>query len=166
MAVRYYKEDSTWTGSDMVTGAEPKPWALAVLKAWNKLDPVSHKEHARNDSIYKIQHNRNPFIDNPQWVDSVWTDVLGINESKENLISLAVYPNPAHDKVFIKYNQNIKQKVEIYLYSVDGKMLEAKSYSNVNNVPVCINVDGFPKGVYYIKCVTANTSVFKKIILQ
>jgi endonuclease I len=165
MAVRYFTEDSGWTGSDMVTGAEPKPWALAVLKAWNKLDPVSQKEHARNDSIYKIQHNRNPFIDNPQWVDSVWTDISGINENKENLFTFAVYPNPAHDKVFIKYNQNQRQKVEIFLYSVDGQMLEAKSNLN-DGVPVCVNVDGLVKGVYYIKCVTANSSMFKKIILQ
>ena len=138
---------------------------MLFLKAWNKLDPVSQKEHARNDSIYKIQHNRNPFIDNPQWVDSVWTDISGIIENRENLISLAVYPNPAHDKVYIKYNQNLKQKVEIYFYSVDGQMLENKSYSNDNGT-VCINVDGFPKGFYLIKCVTSNISVYKKIILQ
>ncbi|MGD0710265.1 MAG: endonuclease [Bacteroidales bacterium] len=165
MAVRYYTEDSGWTGSDMVAGAEPKPWALVVLKSWNKLDPVSQKEHARNDSIYKIQHNRNPFIDNPQWVDSVWTDASGIADAKGGGISPVIFPNPATDKVFIKFNQKLKQKIEIYLYSVDGQMLDEKLYSEYN-VPICLKVAGFSKGVYYIRFVTANFSTVKKLILQ
>jgi endonuclease I len=165
MAVRYYTEDAGWAGSDMVTGAEPKPWALAMLKKWNNLDPVSHKEHARNDSIYKIQHNRNPFIDNPQWVDSVWTDGLGVFENIKNIISTIVYPNPANDIVYIKCYSMAKQNFEIYLYSIAGQMMEEKTFRN-NNFPVTLNVADFPKGVYYIRFVSANYSTIKKLILQ
>jgi endonuclease I len=43
----------------------------AVLRAWHKLDPVTQEERNRNDRIFKVQHNRNPFVDFPELVDVV-----------------------------------------------------------------------------------------------
>ncbi|MBF0407404.1 MAG: endonuclease [Candidatus Riflebacteria bacterium] len=43
----------------------------AVLRQWFKEDPVDATEKARNDAIEKIQHNRNPFIDHPEFVDQI-----------------------------------------------------------------------------------------------
>ena len=36
------------------------------------MDPVSEKEIKRNEAVYKIQNNRNPFIDHPEAVDKIW----------------------------------------------------------------------------------------------
>ena len=80
MATRYENVISTWytndTYADAVLNGTSYPafetWFLNLLISWNIQDPVSAKEIARNDSVYKIQHNRNPFIDHPEWVDSVW----------------------------------------------------------------------------------------------
>ena len=73
MATRYYGEDSGWDVTDMTTGSQLKSWALTQMLLWNVLDPVSPKEIARNDSIYKnIQHNRNPFIDHPEYAALIW----------------------------------------------------------------------------------------------
>ncbi|RLD59050.1 MAG: hypothetical protein DRJ01_11805, partial [Bacteroidetes bacterium] len=72
MATRYYNEDASWTGSDMVDGAQPKAWALNMLKEWNTNDPVSQKELDRNEAVYSIQGNRNPFIDHPEYVGDIW----------------------------------------------------------------------------------------------
>ncbi len=47
-------------------------WALKTYLAWNDLDPVSEKEIKRNEAVYKIQNNRNPFIDHPEAVDKIW----------------------------------------------------------------------------------------------
>ncbi|MDE6630743.1 MAG: endonuclease, partial [Bacteroidales bacterium] len=49
-------------------------WAVAMFLEWHRLDPVSQKEIDRNDSIYTIQHNRNPFIDFPELVEKIWGD--------------------------------------------------------------------------------------------
>lgn len=42
-----------------------------VLREWHKQDPVDANEMARNDAIESIQHNRNPFIDHPEYVDQI-----------------------------------------------------------------------------------------------
>ena len=76
MSVRYYGEDSNWNSSDMTTKSELKPWALAMLLRWNEEDPVSAKEIARNEAVYGIQNNRNPFIDHPEYANMIWGDVF------------------------------------------------------------------------------------------
>lgn len=46
---------------------------MSDLLEWNKLDPVDYYEIHRNNLIYEnYQHNRNPFIDFPQWADYIW----------------------------------------------------------------------------------------------
>ncbi|MBC7713656.1 MAG: endonuclease [Rhizobacter sp.] len=41
------------------------------LRRWNDLDPVDDAERSRNDAIEKLQGNRNPFIDHPEYVDQI-----------------------------------------------------------------------------------------------
>jgi endonuclease I/chitodextrinase len=45
---------------------------LNQLLAWHTQDPVSSREIARNNAIYARQNNRNPFIDNPDYVTAIW----------------------------------------------------------------------------------------------
>jgi len=49
-----------------------KPWAIDLLLKWHRQDPVSAKEIARNEAIYKIQNNRNPYIDYPTLAEYIW----------------------------------------------------------------------------------------------
>lgn len=61
---------------------------LSDLLEWHRLDPVDEYEIHRNNLIYKnFQHNRNPFIDFPEWVDVVWG-----NDS-------SLFANPTTDKI-------------------------------------------------------------------
>jgi endonuclease I len=46
---------------------------LSTLVAWSLADPPDDRERWRNDTIDSgYQHNRNPFIDHPEWVCSIW----------------------------------------------------------------------------------------------
>lgn len=51
-------------------------WALKMFLRWSHDDPVSQKERDRNDAIYKLQGNRNPFIDCPGLERYLWYDYL------------------------------------------------------------------------------------------
>ena len=73
MSVRYYAEDNNWGSSDMTNKSEILPWAIAMLMDWNEQDPVSQKEIDRNNAIYAdYQHNRNPFVDHPEYARIIW----------------------------------------------------------------------------------------------
>ncbi len=73
MSVRYYTEDDDWGTSGMTNKSEIEPWAIQMLLSWNESDPVSQKEIDRNNVIYSdYQHNRNPFIDHPEYARKIW----------------------------------------------------------------------------------------------
>ena len=75
MAVRYEGggEIDLETSENVNNGSNPLHGKLSTLKAWNKLDPVDSFEQRRNDVIFeKWQKNRNPFIDHPEYVTSIW----------------------------------------------------------------------------------------------
>ncbi|MEW2412771.1 endonuclease [Streptomyces sp. NPDC046866] len=76
MAVRYDGGDgfADLEMDDKVNnGTAPLFGRISVLKQWNRQDPPDAFEQRRNQVIYDVyQHNRNPFIDHPEWVDSIW----------------------------------------------------------------------------------------------
>lgn len=49
-----------------------KPWAYNMLLDWARKDPVSQKEIDRNEVVYRLQGNRNPFIDDPTLMEYIW----------------------------------------------------------------------------------------------
>ncbi|MBT2600494.1 MULTISPECIES: endonuclease [unclassified Oceanobacillus] len=54
-------------------GSAPYHGKLSVLLEWHEEDQVDDFERRRNDIIYNdYQHNRNPFIDHPEWVGEIW----------------------------------------------------------------------------------------------
>ena len=46
--------------------------SLDMLLEWNRIDPVTPHEQHRNDYVYSVQGNRNPFIDYPEFADMIW----------------------------------------------------------------------------------------------
>lgn len=54
-----------------------KDWAITLLLKWHREDPVSDKETARNNAVYSIQNNRNPFIDMPELAEYIWGSEKG-----------------------------------------------------------------------------------------
>ncbi|OEJ37475.1 ribonuclease [Streptomyces agglomeratus] len=76
MAVRYDGGDgfADLEPNDRVSnGSLPAIGRLSVLKQWSLQDPPDTFEKRRNEIIYNTyQRNRNPFIDHPEWVESIW----------------------------------------------------------------------------------------------
>ena len=64
----------TWMNYEKSTYPTLKPWAVELLLKWHKQDPVSKKEVDRNNAVYAVQGNRNPFVDYPQLAHYVWGD--------------------------------------------------------------------------------------------
>lgn len=65
-------------------------WELDVLLAWNALDPVSPTEISRNNATYVFQGNRNPYIDNPNYVNLVWGTAVIDNQAPTAPTNLSV----------------------------------------------------------------------------
>ena len=89
-------------------------WQLAMLMKWAKNDPVSEKEINRNNAVYGIQKNRNPFIDYPGLEEYVWGGKVNVAFSYDHYLAAGIIEleNPSVDS----------QKHEA-IFSPDGKQL-------------------------------------------
>lgn len=76
IATAYEDYASLWNSPMMQNNTWPvwQSWALQLLMEWNKNDLKSTREEERAEAVYKIQGNRNPFIDYPDLVDYIWGD--------------------------------------------------------------------------------------------
>jgi endonuclease I len=69
--------DSVGTSTSTLSDGTGELGKLCTLFDWHSQDPVDTFETDRNNSIYEYQGNRNPFIDHPEWVDSLYASACG-----------------------------------------------------------------------------------------
>jgi endonuclease I len=110
MATRYEGEDGELNLEilDTVNTApdnEPFYGKLSTLLEWHHSDPVSKWEKRRNDTIYYVyQHNRNPFIDHPEYVDKIWGS--GILDEPSNHVSNFIVSAKSGNSITLNWNDN------------------------------------------------------------
>ncbi|KAJ1433412.1 Endonuclease I [Sesbania bispinosa] len=58
---------------------------LSTLLKWNEVDPPSREEKLRNERICKFyQHNRNPFVDHPEYANLIWKQAVSRSAPNNN----------------------------------------------------------------------------------
>lgn len=74
MAAAYNNKIKNWSGDIFAGNAYPAyaTWVVNMMLEWSRKDPISQKEKDRNEAVYAIQGNRNPFIDNPGLEEYIW----------------------------------------------------------------------------------------------
>lgn len=94
MVTAYENLLPTWKSPQLSGNKYPgfSDWSLQILLKWHKEDPVSNKEIERNEAVFKIQRNRNPFIDYPQLVEHIWGNQKSIPFLFQKQIKMEKYP--------------------------------------------------------------------------
>lgn len=121
MVTRYEAEVAGWS-SDMLSGnVYPAftDWALAMLLKWHRQDPVSEKEIDRNNAVYGIQHNRNPYIDYPVLVEFVWGE---LEDVAVDVDKLELYSHE-YDATEVEPLQS-EMSVAVGVYDLTGRRVE------------------------------------------
>ena len=61
-------------GHDVFTSTYPglTSWTLNMMMRWSRQDPVDAIEIARNNAVYEVQGNRNPYVDYPGLEEYTW----------------------------------------------------------------------------------------------
>lgn len=78
-----YGDTAVWQTDNSVPHMTNSDWheflsdTRDLLLSWHRQDPVSEKELIRNNTVYSLQGNRNPFIDYPCLVEYIWGNMQG-----------------------------------------------------------------------------------------
>lgn len=162
-------QDYTWKYTYMLSNTSwltLSQWSIDLLLKWSRMDPVSDKEMARNEAVYKIQNNRNPFIDNPLLAEYIWGDRYGeafnldssgdepqgdpmlITPNQETVIEMGevALGKSISMTVYVK-GKYLKENLTALLYRDDAAMFKL----SVTSIPrVAANSDdGYPLVVTY-----------------
>jgi endonuclease I len=132
---------------------------LSTLLDWHQEDPVDSFEQNRNEAVYAYQANRNPFIDHPEYVTSIWGEDQSTDIVDQFHSSFRVYPNPVRDVLTIEtsilgqYSINISSMKSQRIYSdkLEGSIQQ-------------IDLSPFPEGVYFITIRSKDVVTTRKVI--
>ncbi|NPA67303.1 MAG: T9SS type A sorting domain-containing protein [Chlorobi bacterium] len=151
MAVRYEGDDTSYDLEllDYTPTSGEYFGKLSTLLQWNEDDPVDDFERHRNEVVYSYQHNRNPFVDHPEWVNCIWANDCssGIYEARSNNPSsnIKIFPDPAISELNIKNNLTISS---IKISNVTGQTV--LNANNINNINYNLNIANLTKGIYFL----------------
>jgi len=140
MVTRYKTSVAGWS-SAMLSGDNYSEWATNLLLQWSADDAVDQKEIDRNNAIYAIQGNRNPFIDHPEWISDIWQSTVAVPQANEG----PEWKVFAHDKTL--HVENTKGITKLTLIDILGRPahqwnIDGNSYTYRSELPT---------GVYFVR---------------
>ena len=115
---------------------------LSTLLEWHEQDPVDEFEIHRNNLIYNnYQHNRNPFIDFPSWVDIIWGDSSDSADPNTDLINGISTEAPQELSIEGTYDTTIpfgstfdKSGIKVYLIdNIEDTKTDVTSTATISN---------------------------------
>lgn len=149
---------------------EPKYGKLNTLLKWNLQDPPDDFEINRNNVVYSFQKNRNPFIDYPEWVTSIWGTPNSIGKNDSNVLSTFSlsqnYPNPFNPSTAIKYQLKERSKVSLTVYDTLGNEIAhlVNEVKPAGKYEVKFNGSKLTSGVYFYQLRVGNFVETKKFV--
>jgi endonuclease I len=136
MATRYENVIAGWEGNSTSSNAVLngtsnqvfESWMLDILLLWHENDPVSTKEINRNEAAYAYQGNRNPFVDHPEFVESIW----GSSSLKSSILSnedvIKEEFTVISDKGLLHVVDEEARIEGVKVYHVSGKLVYSKQF--------------------------------------
>ncbi len=132
----YNEQANNWASPMLNNNEYPvfNKWTIDLLLAWHRQDPVSNLEIERNNNVYNIQHNRNPFIDFPQIAEHIW------GNDTATLFSLPAETNPylAYPNQWTSlptYINLVNTTVDTTINFIGGNISSSTNISLKNNNP-------------------------------
>ncbi|MBI9033498.1 MAG: endonuclease [Bacteroidales bacterium] len=123
---------------------EPLHGKLSTLLEWNQQDPPDDFEIKRNNTVYDYQHNRNPFIDHPEWVGLIWGEPVSVSKEMEVQFELS----SQNGEVCLEFVNPLKTDCFFQIYNLNGQLLD--EFLLVKNQKLAKSNKKFISGMYLL----------------
>ncbi len=171
---------NNWKFPNPISSTIPYGQDQSILKKWHYNDPPDNYEIARNDFVDSLQHNRNPFIDNPLYAcyidfssmtyiasPDIPCNIVGIAENKKMDDLILIAPNPSNGNFILNYTSTKNQNVSIKIVDTMCRVV----YSNEQRVNTGINsieihLQNVNKGIYILELENENGKRTKKLLID
>lgn len=169
MATRYENLVATWPSNSSECAAfyagnnttTFKTWAVNLLYSWHVNDPVSQKEIDRNNAVYAYQHNRNPYIDHPEWVGAIWGPSAEISECYQQEISC--FNDVENGKLIFPINSD-ESAIFMQIFDLSGRMVFSDDVSTQSG-SIYFSSNQIGKGCFIFKFNDQRAEYFSKVVV-
>ncbi len=113
-----------------------------------------------------VTFSSNYTVTAPGWEAYYETDLVGTKEYSLDE-TLQVYPNPARDKVNLKWRTYSEAALTIELSNISGQIMFRKELgSQPGTCHLSLDVSGYGPGIYFLKFILDGEMVYRKLILE
>ena len=85
----------------------------------------------------------------PNYLDTDNSNTIGIFETSQNIISLAAYPNPTQNELFLNFENVFVSNLNVQIYNALGQRVFEQNFENQQD-RLQLNVADFSNGWYVI----------------
>ncbi len=135
-----------------------------VLKNWHFQDPPDNYEIARNEYIYSLQNNRNPFIDSIHFACYIdFSNMSYISNPPGWCVALSntdipppdgsgwiIFPNPSSDEATLRFSEPMHNSSDLYLTDLSGRLLQHRQIA-AGTQEARISLHSLPAGAYRVE---------------
>jgi hypothetical protein len=147
----------------------PSNQSQESLKNWHFNDLPDNYEIARNEYIFSLQGNRNPYVDSVHFVCHVdfsnmtyLTEPCAAGLEEQLQQNLVVFPVPANEVLYVQVNG---LKIEEYqLIDMQGKVLASEN--GVQKPVLELNTSAYKSGTYVLIVRTSKGDIQRKVVID
>ncbi len=140
MLTRYMDFADSWS-SPMLLDGDFVYWAKEMLIDWADNDQVSEKEQDRNNAVYQIQDNRNPFIDRPEFVELIWP---ADTSETIDIIHYSGLTSFWYSSSYIYQNNLLEGNEYLNIYNYQGQLISTELFEEER-----LNLNFLSPGMYF-----------------
>lgn len=148
-----------------------------IIENLNLVDQPKNQQHP----VVCVSSNHNMFLvydgftetvgEVTAMVNRLWGKFINFygteNEKTVSSSVMAVFPNPAANQIYIEYNVSSGSKVDLSIYHAEGVMIKnyVREVQGPGNYLKCVNIQGYPSGIYIVKLQTGNRLYTQKLVV-
>jgi hypothetical protein len=144
----------------------------AVSYLWKPDNVLSNSLDVQKDDAgqftYFVEVTNNTGCISLDSVQLVIENCTGLNELDADGVKIRIFPNPSHNGQFKVEIDGLNKDVEVSIIDFNGRViLEDKiPYKNAFKLQKEFNIQGFERGVYFIRMATDEKVSYKRLILM
>ena len=87
---------------------------------------------------------------------------IKIQESKDDLLKAAIYPNPFQQSIFISFSEHISNDIRVLLFDVSGSLIFSQKYPPTQLIR--LSLSNIANGSYIINVISSTKKISTKLI--
>lgn len=153
--------DGTLLGT--VTAAQGTEYAEYTLLTYD-ISSFTGGSHTIGLAGYSMQGTNILFDSFDLTVDG--NSSVGINELLNREEAISFYPNPASDKLNIRFNNNMEGVAAVNIFDMNGKLVSSENLSNVFNSTYSFNTNTLENGLYNVQIQNNGNTYTTRVVVS